>query len=225
MLSTTLLRFSRPDGYSFPPNSQTEERESAFNFRFSPPKSTLSPLVARTKHLAQNSRTCLLTSLIKWDKQNLIIVHKYSLVEMTSPSKTCLKSILPAVSQWPLQEHGIARAHPFVMAYGGGLIWDVFEVHWDSLLSPYPSSLGHSMAMINHSGPSSLKNADYYPAADLAYLILYVCILDCWRYVRWSVFFCQYIQQWPFEQKIFQMWWQLHLFCHTGYPPRDWGSY
>jgi hypothetical protein len=59
----------------------------------------------------------------------------------------------------------------------------VFEVHWDSLMSPDPSSLGHSAAKINRSGPPNLKKVDYYPAADLAYLVLDVRILDCWRYV------------------------------------------
>ena len=68
----------------------------------------------------------------------------------------------------------------------------IFEVHWDSLLSPDPSSLGHSAAKINRSGPSSLKKVDYYPAADLAYLVLDVRILDCWRYVRWSVYLAIY---------------------------------
>lgn len=63
----------------------------------------------------------------------------------------------------------------------------VFEVHWDSILSPDPSSLGHSAAKINRAGPSSLKKVDYYPAADLAYLVLDVRILDCWRSVVFTV--------------------------------------
>ncbi|KAF8804248.1 hypothetical protein BYT27DRAFT_7214042 [Phlegmacium glaucopus] len=57
----------------------------------------------------------------------------------------------------------------------------VFKVHWDSLLSPDPLSLSHSTAKINRSGPSSLKKVDYYPATDLAYLILDGHILDCWQ--------------------------------------------
>jgi hypothetical protein len=59
----------------------------------------------------------------------------------------------------------------------------VFEVHWESLLSPDPSSLGHSAAKINRAGPSNLKKVDYYPAADLAYLVLDVRILNCWQSV------------------------------------------
>jgi len=48
----------------------------------------------------------------------------------------------------------------------------IFEVHWDFLLSPDPSSLGHSTAKINRAAPSILKKVDYYPAADLAFLVL-----------------------------------------------------
>ena len=59
----------------------------------------------------------------------------------------------------------------------------VFKVHWDSLLSPNPSSLSYSTEKINCAGPSSLEKVNYYPAADLAYLVLDICILDCWRSV------------------------------------------
>jgi len=54
----------------------------------------------------------------------------------------------------------------------------IFEVHWDFLLSPDPSSLGHSTAKINRAAPSILKKVDYYPAADLAFLVLDVHILN-----------------------------------------------
>ncbi|KAF6744764.1 hypothetical protein DFP72DRAFT_1078109 [Ephemerocybe angulata] len=57
----------------------------------------------------------------------------------------------------------------------------VFEVHFDSLMSPDPSSLGHSAALIGRPAPASLKKVDYYPAVDLMYLVLEVRILDCWR--------------------------------------------
>ena len=58
----------------------------------------------------------------------------------------------------------------------------IFEVHWDSLMSTDPSSLGHSAAQIGRPAPSSLKKVDYYPSAELMYLVLDVRILDCWRY-------------------------------------------
>ena len=77
-----------------------------------------------------------------------------------------LKIIEPTLSQWHTEWTDLSR---------------IYEVHWDSLLSPDPSTLGHSTAKINRPAPSSLKKVDYYPAADLMYLVLEVRILDCWR--------------------------------------------
>ncbi|KAF8872739.1 hypothetical protein BD779DRAFT_1708992 [Infundibulicybe gibba] len=56
-----------------------------------------------------------------------------------------------------------------------------FETHWDSLLSMDPSTLGHSAAQIGRAAPSNLKKVDYYPCAELLFLVLDVRILDCWR--------------------------------------------
>jgi hypothetical protein len=58
----------------------------------------------------------------------------------------------------------------------------IYETHWDSLLNLDPSTLGRSAAKINRPAPSSLKKVDYYPAADLMYLVLEVRLLECWRY-------------------------------------------
>jgi hypothetical protein len=77
-----------------------------------------------------------------------------------------LKILEPALSQWHTEWTDLSR---------------VYETHWDSLLTPDPSTLGHSAAKINRPAPSSLKKVDYYPAADLMYLVLEVRMLDCWR--------------------------------------------
>jgi hypothetical protein len=63
----------------------------------------------------------------------------------------------------------------------------IYEVHWDSLRSEDPSTLGHSAAQVNRPAPPNLKKVDYYPAAEFLYLVLDVRILDCWRYVYLDV--------------------------------------
>ncbi|KAF8962188.1 hypothetical protein BDZ97DRAFT_1759423 [Flammula alnicola] len=57
----------------------------------------------------------------------------------------------------------------------------IFEAHWDSLLSPDPSSIGHSANHLKRKAPSNLKKVDYYPYSELAYQVLDARILDCWR--------------------------------------------
>ena len=54
----------------------------------------------------------------------------------------------------------------------------VYETHWDSSLRLDPSTLGHGAAKINQPASSSFKKVDYYPAAELMYLILDVRLLD-----------------------------------------------
>ncbi|KAF7973930.1 hypothetical protein HWV62_13994 [Athelia sp. TMB] len=56
-----------------------------------------------------------------------------------------------------------------------------YEAHWSDMLSDDPGTMGHSAHKINRPGPSNLKKVDYYPAADLAFTILDMCMLDCWR--------------------------------------------
>ncbi|KII90822.1 hypothetical protein PLICRDRAFT_123648 [Plicaturopsis crispa FD-325 SS-3] len=57
----------------------------------------------------------------------------------------------------------------------------VFETHWGPPLSNDPSTLGHSAAKIGRKTPPNLKKVDYYAGTQLAYLILDVRMLDCWR--------------------------------------------
>ncbi|KAJ3730855.1 hypothetical protein DFJ43DRAFT_983287, partial [Lentinula guzmanii] len=57
----------------------------------------------------------------------------------------------------------------------------VYETHWGKPLSKDPSTLGHSSRKIGREDPSNLKKVDYYPSAQLAYLVLDVRMLDCWR--------------------------------------------
>ena len=58
----------------------------------------------------------------------------------------------------------------------------IFESHWGkSNLSSDPSTLAHSAAKIGRVAPPNLKKVDYYPYSELAYLILDIRMLDCWR--------------------------------------------
>ena len=57
----------------------------------------------------------------------------------------------------------------------------VFEAHWGDPLSNDPSTLGHSASKIGRKKPSNLKKVDFYSGTDLAYLVLDVRMLDCWR--------------------------------------------
>jgi hypothetical protein len=57
----------------------------------------------------------------------------------------------------------------------------IFELFWDSPTSPDPSSLGHSTGKIGRTNMPNLKKVDYYPSAELMYLILEVRMLNCWR--------------------------------------------
>lgn len=59
----------------------------------------------------------------------------------------------------------------------------VFETHWGDLLSKDPSTLGHSANKIGRTAPPNLKKVDYYLSVQLAYLVLDVRMLDCWRWV------------------------------------------
>lgn len=60
----------------------------------------------------------------------------------------------------------------------------IFETHWGTPLSRDPSTLGHSAGKIGRKTPPNLKKVDYYNGVELAYLVLDVRVLDCWRYVN-----------------------------------------
>jgi len=57
----------------------------------------------------------------------------------------------------------------------------IFETHWGESLSTDPSTLSYSAAKIGRPQPANLKKVDYYPHSELAYLILDIRMLDCWR--------------------------------------------
>jgi len=57
----------------------------------------------------------------------------------------------------------------------------IFEAHWGVPLSNGPSTLGHSASKIGRKKPANLKKVDFYNGTDLAYLVLDIRMLDCWR--------------------------------------------
>ena len=57
----------------------------------------------------------------------------------------------------------------------------LFETHWGEALTNDPSKLGHSAAKIDQSAPTNMKKVDYYAGIYLAYLVLDVRLLDCFR--------------------------------------------
>ena len=56
-----------------------------------------------------------------------------------------------------------------------------YKTHWGSLLSHYPATLGHSVHQIEWAESTNLPKVDYSPAAEIAFLTLNLCMLDCWR--------------------------------------------
>jgi hypothetical protein len=57
----------------------------------------------------------------------------------------------------------------------------VFETYWGDPCTNDPATLGHSAAKIGRKKPTNLKKVDFYTSTDLAYLVLDVRIIDCWR--------------------------------------------
>ncbi|KIM36098.1 hypothetical protein M413DRAFT_428012 [Hebeloma cylindrosporum] len=57
----------------------------------------------------------------------------------------------------------------------------IFESYWGPSLTDDPSYLGHSASRIGRKKPSNLKKVDFYTSSELAFLVLDVRILDCWR--------------------------------------------
>ncbi|KAF6749148.1 hypothetical protein DFP72DRAFT_1014734 [Ephemerocybe angulata] len=58
---------------------------------------------------------------------------------------------------------------------------NIYETHFDSLMSRDPSTLGHSTSQIGRPAPPNLKKVDYNPATELLHLVVDVRMLDCWR--------------------------------------------
>ena len=59
----------------------------------------------------------------------------------------------------------------------------IYELHWGKSSACNPVSLGHSAEKIGCTMPANLKKVDYYPSAQLTYLVLDVQMPDYWRYV------------------------------------------
>jgi hypothetical protein len=58
----------------------------------------------------------------------------------------------------------------------------IYEIHWgDHLSSDNPGTLQNGAAKIERKEPANLNKVDYYPYMQLAYLVLVVSMLDCWR--------------------------------------------
>ncbi|KAH9934138.1 uncharacterized protein B0H18DRAFT_841114, partial [Fomitopsis serialis] len=62
----------------------------------------------------------------------------------------------------------------------------MFETHWGDSLTNDPSKLGHSANKIDQKEPTNLKKVDYYSAVYLAYLVLDVRMLDCFRRIHFQ---------------------------------------
>jgi hypothetical protein len=88
----------------------------------------------------------------------------------TDPFKS-FETVQPVLAAWHTEWTDLSR---------------IFETHWDSTNSLDPSTLGHSAAQIDRTAPPNLKKVDYYPSAELLYLVLDVRMLDCWRSALFS---------------------------------------
>ncbi|KAG1750427.1 uncharacterized protein EDB91DRAFT_1244005 [Suillus paluster] len=78
----------------------------------------------------------------------------------------------------------------------------LFETHWGATLSRDPSTLGNSATKIGRLAPSSLKKVDYYPHSELAYTVLEVRMLDCWRIHFGAKDLFQHFKKLAVEQKL-----------------------
>jgi len=134
----------------------TELKDGLFDF-----------LAQMGQHDGQHNRRLTIAGGDGLTFQKMLELQRY--LQFHTDDFQSLKILEPALSQWHTEWTDLSR---------------VYETHWGSLLSPDPSTLGHSAAKINRPAPSSLKKVDYYPAADLMYLVLEVRILDCWRLVH-----------------------------------------
>ncbi|KAJ3833532.1 hypothetical protein F5878DRAFT_632614 [Lentinula raphanica] len=85
----------------------------------------------------------------------------------------------PQLEWWHTMWHNLSR---------------VYETHWGEPLSRDPSTLGHSSRKIGREDPSNLKKIDYYPGAQLAYLVLDARMLDCWRLAFGTTDILQYFR-------------------------------
>ena len=107
----------------------------------------------------------------------------------TSVPYSEIKAVRPALTSFAAQsvKKKLVREAEDAVRPGSGLhttksVWSDIGT-WGESLSTDPSTLGHSAAKIGRSQPANLKKVDYYPHSELAYLILDIRMLDCWRCV------------------------------------------
>lgn len=78
-----------------------------------------------------------------------------------------LELLVPILELWHLEWTDLSR---------------IYEIHWGNYLSADdPGTLRNSAAEIGRKEPANLTKVDYYPYMQLAYLILDIRMLDCWR--------------------------------------------
>jgi hypothetical protein len=99
--------------------------------------------------------------------EKMLLLKKY--MQLHGNEFESFELIEPELEIWHTEETNLSR---------------LFETHWGAPLSQDPSTLGHSARKIGRMAPSNLKKVDYYPSAQLAYLVGDVRMLDCWRLVR-----------------------------------------
>jgi hypothetical protein len=57
---------------------------------------------------------------------------------------------------------------------------NIHEVFWGPEASKNPGHLGHSAGAIGRDAPSDMSKVDFYPGAELVFLVLDARMIDCW---------------------------------------------
>jgi hypothetical protein len=96
--------------------------------------------------------------------EKILVLKKY--LQYHANEFESFSLVEPELEMWHTEETDLSR---------------IFETHWGRPLSIDPSTLGHSARKIGRGKPANLKKVDYYPSAQLGYLILDVRMIDCWR--------------------------------------------
>jgi hypothetical protein len=87
--------------------------------------------------------------------EKILLLKKY--LQSHGNEFESFKLVEPELEMWHTEETNLSR---------------IFETHWGRSLSIDPSTLGHSARKIGRDKPANLKKVDYYPSAQLAYLVL-----------------------------------------------------
>ena|ERR1700691_2336836 len=97
--------------------------------------------------------------------EKLLQLKRY--MQFHGDSFQCSELLVPILELWHLEWTELSR---------------IYETHWgDYLSSDDPGTLRNSAAEIGRKEPTNLNKVDYYPYMQLAYLILDIRMLDCWR--------------------------------------------